>query len=340
MLEFMNGVRSIRRFEFAALLLLGFMLGAEVSQAENPWEAKAKSEKGDIVWYTSLNVTTSRPIADLFQKRYPFLKVSVYRSSAERILNKVLTEEKAGGSSFDVVSSQASFYFKKVGLLSPYASPEMVHYADGLVDPEKYWTSFFSNRFAIGYNTELVPKEHAPRDWPDLLHPRWRGKIGIDTEEFLWYGAMVKYLGEEKARSFMTRLARQDIQWRKGHTLIAQMMAVGEFPVAIIYTHRIDDMSSKGAPVTWVRTADPIVLGVSGIGVSAKSRAPASSRLFIDFALSHEAQLMITKSGRNSGRKDLQGNDVGLKTFAIPEEVLTDVNHYAEDFNKLFHAGS
>jgi iron(III) transport system substrate-binding protein len=336
----MNRLHSIGKFAFGVLLLSGLMLRADVLRAENPWEAKAKTEKGDIVWYTSLNVTTSRPIADLFQKRYPFLKVSVYRSSAERILNKVLTEEKAGGSSFDVVSSQASFYFKKIGLLSPYASPEMAHYTEGLVDPEKYWTSFFSNRFAIGFNTELVPKEHAPRDWPDLLHPRWRGKIGIDTEEFLWYGAMVKYMGEEKGRSFMKRLARQDIQWRKGHTLIAQMMAVGEFPVAIIYTHRIDDMSSKGAPVTWVRSADPIVMGVSGIGVSAKSRAPASSRLFVDLALSHEAQSMIVKSGRNSGRKDLQGNDVGLKAFAIPEEVLTNVNRYAEQFNKLFHSGS
>lgn len=306
--------------------------------ADTPWAEKAKAEKGEVVWYTSLNITTSRPIADRFQEKYPFLKVSIYRSSAERILNRVLTEQKAGSPRFDVVSSQAVFYFKEIGLIAPYLSPEIPHYDKTLFDPKGFWTAFFSNRFAIGYNTEIIPEADAPRDWPDLLDPKWRGKIGIDTEEFLWYGAMLHYLGKERGRRLMKGLARQNVQWRKGHTLIAQMMAVGEFPIGIIYTHRIDDMSSKGAPVKWVRTSDPIVLGVSGIGISAATTAPASSRLFVDFALSREAQMIIKKSGRLSGREDLRdGDSESLKSFPIPEEVSIHVNRYAEEFNRLFH---
>ena len=331
---------SIRKICFLFFFCLALLVRPGKVDAENRWEAAARKEGGKITWYTSLNITTSKPIVDRFQKKYPFLKVMLYRASAERILNRVMTEERAGGGFFDVVSTQAVFFFKKEGLLAKYRSPEVGAYPKRAYDPEGYWVGFFANRFAIGYNSDLVKGAQVPKDWTDLLHPRWHGNLGIDSEEFIWYGAMLKYLGEEKGKSFMKKLARQEIQWRKGHTLIAQMMAVGEFPVAIIYTHRIDDMRSKDAPVNWVRTSDPIVMAMSAMGISAKTKAPASSRLFTDYALSAEAQSIIKASGRNSERRDMQRRgDEDLKTFIIPPEVLTNVNHYVKEFNAIFHGG-
>lgn len=332
------------RRNFPIVGLAVFCLGVSILPAglvaASQWESEAKKEQGNIVWYTSLNVTTSQPMVNRFQEKYPFLKISVYRASAEGILNRVMTEEKAGRSSFDVISSQAVFYFQEKGLLAPYRSPETDAFVSGFYDPNGFWASLFANRFAIGYNTGSVPPEKAPKNWEDLLDPWWRGKIAIDTEEFLWYGAMVKYFGKEKGLRFMKRLSEQDIQWRKGHTLIAQMIAAGEFPAGIIYTHRIDDMRDKGAPLQWVRTADPIVVAMSGMGISKKTDSPASSRLFIDFALSSEGQSMIEKSGRTSGRKDMQQEDEGVKMFAIPPEVLTNVNVYAREFNDIFRPGN
>jgi iron(III) transport system substrate-binding protein len=330
-----------KRFPIIVLAVLGvamFVLPGSLN-AGSQWESAAKKERGHLAWYTSLNITTSRPMADRFEQKYPFVKVSVYRASAEGMLNRVMTEEKAGRSSFDVISSQAVFYFQEKGLLTPYRSPETDAFVSSFYDPDGFWASLFANRFAIGYNTASVPPEKAPNDWPDLLDPWWRGKIGMDSEEFLWYGAMVKYFGKEKGSKFMKKLAVQNIQWRKGHTLIAQMIAAGEFPGGIIYTHRIDDMREKGAPLRWVRTADPIVVAMSGMGISKKTDSPASSRLFIDFALSSEGQSMIKKSGRTSGRKDMQREDAGVKMFTIPPEVLINANAYAREFNKIFHPG-
>jgi iron(III) transport system substrate-binding protein len=330
-----------KRFPIIGLVVLCFSFSVfpAALEAGSQWESSAKKEQGSLVWYTSLNVTTSRPMADRFEEKYPFLKVSVYRASAEGILNRVMTEEKAGRSSFDVISSQAVFYFQEKGLLTPYRSPETGALVNSFYDPDGFWASLFANRFAVGYNTAIVPPEKAPKNWQDLLDPWWRGKIGIDTEEFLWYGAMIKYFGKEKGLKFMKKLAGQDIQWRKGHTLIAQMIAAGEFPGGIIYTHRIDDMREKGAPLQWVRTADPIVVAMSGMGISKKTDSPASSRLFIDFALSSEGQSMIKKSGRTSGRKDMQQEDEGVKMFTIPPEVLVNANVYAREFNEIFRPG-
>ena len=321
------------------VLCFSFSVFPAMLEAGSQRESAAKKEKGSILWYTSLNITTSLPIAKRFQERYPFLKVSIYRASAERMLNKVMTEEKAGRSQFDVISSQAVFYLQKKGLLTPYRSPETHAFVNGFYDPNGFWASLFANRFAIGYNTGSVSPEKAPKDWEDLLHPMWQGKIAIDAEEFLWYGAMLKYFGREKGLEFMKKLSGQKIQWRRGHTLIAQMIAAGEFSAGIIYTHRVDDMRGKGAPLEWVRTADPIVVAMSGMGISKKTDSPASSRLFIDFTLSSEGQSMIKKSGRTSGRKDMQQGDGGVKMFTIPPEVSTNVNFYAREFNEIFRPG-
>ena len=42
----------------------------------------------------------------------------------------------------------------------------------------------------IAYNTNLVPKEHTPKSWDDLLDPKWKSKIAMDEEMYSWYAAM------------------------------------------------------------------------------------------------------------------------------------------------------
>src|SRR4029453_12747076 len=62
----------------------------------------AKKE-GKLVWYTSTNVTESKPLLDDFEKQYPFIKGEIFRASGEVILNRIITETRAGKWNFDVV---------------------------------------------------------------------------------------------------------------------------------------------------------------------------------------------------------------------------------------------
>ena len=66
----------------------------------------------------------------------------------------------------------------------------------------------------------------------------------------------------------MGALAKQEIQWRKGHTLIARLLAAAEFPVGLVYGHGVDSMQRAGAPVDWVNTLDPIVALASRLGMT------------------------------------------------------------------------
>ena len=150
---------------------------------------------------------------------------------------------------------------------SPYVSLEAKAYIPEFKDPEGQWTAVYNNYYVIGYNTKLVSEKEAPKDWRDLLDAKWKGKVSIDQEEYEWYATLIHAWGKEKAQKYMKDLAKQDIQWRKGHTLIAQLMNAGEFPVANFYAHRMESMKKKGANVEWVNTLDPIVTSVVGIGL-------------------------------------------------------------------------
>ena len=100
----------------------------------------------------------------------------------------------------------------------------------------------YVNYRTIGYNSKIVAEKDVPKQWEDLLDAKWKGKISLEEEDYVWYGALVKYWGKEKTQKYMRALAKQDIQWRKGHTLISQLMAAGEFPLGVIYAHRIEEM--------------------------------------------------------------------------------------------------
>ena len=70
-----------------------------------------------------------------------------------------------------------------------------------------YWTSTDDNYFVVGYNTTLVSEREAPRDWEDLLLPKWRGQIGLDPDNHLLFGGLEQD-GEE------TRPSRIFVNWR------------------------------------------------------------------------------------------------------------------------------
>jgi iron(III) transport system substrate-binding protein len=225
--------------------------------------------------------------------------------------------------------------------MSPYFSPEGKAYGREFKGAAGYWTGVFNIYYVIGYNTELVPKTEALKDWEDLLNPKWKGKVSIDREEYKWYATLLAAWGKEKTQKYMTTLAKQEIQWRKGHSLIAQLMAAKEFPVAIVYAHRIEEMKKKGAPVEWVNTLDPIVVGIHGIGVSVRPNNPNAAKLFIDFVLSKDGQEMVRSLNRIPARFDVEAPSLmmdraRIKLKVVPTDVETRYNEYIQEFRRIF----
>jgi iron(III) transport system substrate-binding protein len=300
----------------------------------------AKKE-GRVAWYATLNINDSNALLSRFEQKYPFIKTELLRAGSEQLLNRILTEDTAGRSAMDLVNLTTINALKKRGLLQAHRSSEFSAYPQPFKDAESYWATLYNIYYVIGYNPKMMPPKDAPKDWDDFLDPKWKGKIGMDQEEYEWYAATIHYWGNEKAQKFHRALAKQEVHWNRGHTMISQLMAAGEFPLGIVYAHRIESMKKSGAPVEWVKTADPVFVVVSPVAVAAKARHPNSAKLLMDFLLSREAQLVLRNANRLSGRLDIEPlvpemHPSKIKIAPIDPTVGEELSKYSQEFRAIY----
>lgn len=300
---------------------------------------KAK-EEGEVVFYTSMGIDLSRPIAAAFEKKYPFLQVKIHKGNAEGLFNKVVVEHLAGRVHADVVALGTTPLFEERGLLAEYVSDEAAAYPKKFRDPKGTWVGFAGIYYVLGYNTQLVSRENAPRDWSDLLNPKWKGKIGMDPEEGRWYGALVEYLGGERTAELMRGLSRQEIQWRKGHSLLAQLVLAGEVSLALVYAHRSQALKELGAPLEWLKTTKPIVVAPNAIAVLKEAPHSAAARLFVDYFLSMEAQKGLLDVGHIPLRGDIIPENSPfyphrLELHPVSGDVMIRLKENQEKFEQL-----
>lgn len=325
---------------FISLLIVLFFAWTSTKAQDSLYIPGAKGER-EVVFYVSAALTTGVAAAKAFENRYPFLKVQIYRTSGENMVNKITTEKRAGKVLFDLVYGAAVPFLPPLGVLQPYASASAAAYPAMFRDSSGMWVGVSANYYVLGYNTRLVPRADAPKSWDDLLNPKWRRQIAMDPEEFTWLGAMEESLGAEKTRKFMTSLAQQEIQWRKNHTTLAQFMAAGEYPIALVYAHNVEAMKENGAGVEWVKTTKPIVVDLQSVGLSAKPPHPNAARLFFDFILSTQGQKAILQDKKIPVRPGILPqnsplNPSALELYPTPPKVYRDLNQYAEKFEKYF----
>src|SRR5690349_12976073 len=205
-------------------VLTGFLL-AQSSGIAATLEEMAKTE-AEVVLYSSLNNEQIVTLVDAFKKKYPFIKPSFYRATSERVLQRAMTEAKAGRFAVDVFTS-AGFQLellKESGLTQKYVPVEASAYEDGFKDPDGHWTNVHSLLDTMAYNTHLVRPAEAPKRYEDLLAPKWRGKIGVNVLDPEWYVNLQKRWGREKARTYLKGLAAQKPAARDGHNLTAQLL--------------------------------------------------------------------------------------------------------------------
>jgi ABC-type Fe3+ transport system substrate-binding protein len=326
------------------LFLLAWLTGVGVVQAQTvttPELVEAAKKEGKLVWYTSMAIDTSKPLLDQFLKEYPFIKADLVRAGEEQLMTRIMSETRAGKWLFDVVAGSAISVLVDRNIISPYPSPEREAYISEFKDPQGYWTGIYVNNLILAYNTNLTPRKDVPKDYADLLDPKWKGKMLMDSTDYDWFGTLVTVWGRERATQYMERLARQEPLWRRGHGLTAQLVGAGETPLAWAYNFRIERMKKDGAPVEWVESFNPIVVTINGIGLGAKPTHPNAAKLFVDFVLSKRGQEMIREMRRIPARSDvkplaLKMDQSKLKLKAVPKEVYLQLDQYALEFRKIF----
>lgn len=290
-----------------AVLVVAIMVPRSGADDSNTKLIEGAKKEGNVVYFTTMTLSQSKKVVDRFEKKYPFIKVELFRTGGGPMLNKIVTEAQGGRHAWDVVVGRGEMVLPLMQkeLLASYRSPERKMIQDDLVDPEGFWTAYYVNPYALGYNTNLVKKEDVPKSYEQLLDPKWKGrKISIDNEAFGLLSGLIKAWGKEKAVSYLKRLAAQDPVPMRGNTNRVQLTMAGEFPLIIAYGPTIQRENSRGAPIDWL-PLEPVVVQVNPTMVAAHAPHPNAARLLSDFLLSKEGQTMLVGFRRIPVREDV-----------------------------------
>jgi len=300
-------------------------------------------KEGAVALYTSLNLKDSVPITEAFEKKYPGIKVSLWRASSEKVVQRALTEARAGRFTPDVFETNGPemdiFYREK--LLDEFYSPAFKDLPPAAFPKHRHWAADRFNFFVLGYNTNLVKPDEVPNSYADLLKPRWAGKVGLEASDVDWFGAVVKGMGEKEGLAYFRKLAETRPQLRTGHTLIAELLASGEIPLAAsVYNHNIERLIKNGAPVKW-KPLEPAFGRPNGIGVAKHAPHPHAALLFTDFMLSRAGQELIKKRNRvpSSNAVDSPLNKFKYQMID-PAMVLDESEKWEKLWSELFLKGA
>ncbi len=296
----------------------------------------AKKE-GALTFYTSIPEKDMAVLAADFDRRYG-VKVNVWRASSVKVLQRAAAEARANRWDFDAaaVSSPEMEAMHRERLLQEVRSSHHADLAPDAMPSHRAWVPQFLNVFVQAYNTSLVGKEDLPKSYAELANTKWKGRLGVEASDGEWYCGVLKNVGEERgARMFRDIAATAGWSVRSGHTLLANLVASGEVPLALtVYSYRIEQLKSAGAPVEWFGI-DPVIGRANGAGVSRRPPHPNAALLFYEYLIS-DAQPLMVKMNYLAANTKVGSSLRGVKVrFIDPRTPLEELDRCAKAFDDL-----
>jgi iron(III) transport system substrate-binding protein len=265
-------------------------------------------KQGEVVLYTTMPVAEFQIFNQAAKEKYPFLNIHHVRVNSGSQVSKVMLEHKAGKVQVDVIGNNlaAMRYFKEQNVLAKVDSAEVAQLVKGGADADGFWAAITSEFYISAYNSKLIAPDKAPRGFDDYLEARFKDQIGVNRGVPDGLIGMLEIRGEQKGMEYLRRLGRQGLRPVDGFAHMTNLLAAGEYPLAIfMQVSKIEAMKKRGAPVNWLPTA-PTMATISCVGVTKNAAHPAAGRLLMDFYLSAEGQRALVKAGKIPARRGVK----------------------------------
>jgi iron(III) transport system substrate-binding protein len=312
---------------------------------------EAAKKEGKASFYTALELNTSERLARAFEAKYSGIVVRVERSGAERVYQRIVQEQSSRIYAVDVVCSTDPSHFldwtaKDKDWVEPYVTEDMAkHFPKDQRDSNGMYATLCAWLEVIGYNTNLVKPEDAPKSYVDLLEPKWRGKIckghpgysgAILTNTYLW----VRDLGWP----YLEKLAQQKVMQLQSAADPPKKIAIGERAVMADgndYSLEVAKLNNEPVEVVHPAEGAPVIPVPSGIFRNAPN--PNAARLFQSFLFSVEAQQIFIDVFAHRSFHALAKEKPGrapLSSFKLlqadPKLVLVQSEEIKTRYSKIF----
>ena len=313
-----------------ALALSGLLLGGL---------AQAAAEDRLVVYCSAQNTMCEQEV-QAFQDKYK-IKTSFIRGGTGSILAKIDAEKNNPqgdvwyGGTLDP-HSQAG----EMGLLEAYKSPNLQYIPDALKDPAKvkgnYSSAIYLGILGFGVNTERLAKLNlpVPKCWKDLVDPQYKNEIqAADPQSsgtaYTQIATFMQLWGEDEAFKFLKELNKNVSQYTKSGNTATRNTARGEASIGIGFLHEHSIEKEKGAPVELVVPCEGTGYEIGGVSIIKGARNPENAKLFVDWALSKEAQELSWKKGDT--HQILTNMEAEMSPYSLDFKSVNLINY---DFDK------
>jgi iron(III) transport system substrate-binding protein len=176
-------------------------------------------------------------------------------------------------------------------------------------DPRDLWFGTYYTPEVIAYNTQAVSAADAPKDWDDVLDPKWRGKVII--RDPVASGSMRAIFGAIIARSvaqtgspeagyeWLRRLDANTKEYTLNPTLLYQKLGRQEGLISLYNMPDIATLRERfNIPVSYVIPSSGTPLLVDAIAIVRGTKRPDVARQYYEFVTTREALLEAARRFR------------------------------------------
>jgi iron(III) transport system substrate-binding protein len=277
----------------------GLMDGLDAELAVPKEWVDGAAKEGEVIILGTWEPRQFGAMTAPFKERYPKVNLKYSRAgTAARGMN-VLVALGEGRATADVLTgiADATFQFIEMKALADLRElPGFKNAPPEYVAEDGTWASHKLSYRCLAYNTDKVKKADLPATWDDLVDSgRWHdGNLALSNEPNSWLLPLWGAKGEKWGADFTDKLFDKvkPQQRKEGMTAATSLAVAGEFDATLPAPEWVaTNYAKKGAPLSYHCPA-PVPITLSQIVMLEKAPHKNAARLFINWILSREGQLL------------------------------------------------
>ena len=293
----------------ALALACGVLGGNTVLAAPDEGIVEASKSENQLLVYSNMGTDNWNPLLEGFNKLYPWIKVETLNLGASEPISRYEAETGTGNASADfIVTGSISDWirFADKKLAADYVSSEEANLPDWSKPFPGIYT-FSTDPMVLGYSKLLLSEEQQPDSFegfakvisenPDLF----KGMVGsyaVDGFGGSINWAFVREHGE-KGWQWLDAIG-PSVKAGDGSGPMIEKLSRGEYTAVYFLSGPVvmpKMETGLDQVISWKYMSDGTPVFMRGMAITAKAKNMNSAKLLLDYILSEEGQVAVSKAG-------------------------------------------